>query len=168
MGAPKAEIEVDGMRLVDRAVAAASDAGCALVIAIVRAGVDVAGARVIVNPDPDRGMRSSLALAVDAAADFDALAVLLVDVPGVTAEGVQAVTHAWVPGRVAIGRYAGSRGHPTVMGIGLWRAALEIAAPDEGARALLADRPDLIDEVDVPGNPADLDTPEDLAGWRER
>ncbi|MDT4942930.1 MAG: hypothetical protein QOJ34_3019, partial [Pseudonocardiales bacterium] len=36
---------------------------------------------------------------------------------------------------------------------------------DEGARALLAARPDLVDEVDVPGDPTDLDTPADLARW---
>jgi molybdenum cofactor cytidylyltransferase/nicotine blue oxidoreductase len=47
----------------------------------------------------------------------------------------------------------------------LWRAALEIADSDEGARALLAARPDLVDEVQVAGDPTDLDTPVDLARW---
>lgn len=166
MGAPKAELVVAGMRLVDHAVDVARDAGCAPVIAVVRTGTAVRNATVVVNPDPDRGMRSSLALAVDAVDEVDALAVLLVDAPGVGAEAVRAVVDVWTPGRIAVGRYAGRRGHPIVMAPQLWRAALELAGPDEGARALLAARPELVDEVDVPGDPADLDTPEDLARWR--
>jgi CTP:molybdopterin cytidylyltransferase MocA len=168
MGTPKAELVVDGIRLLDRAVAAAHDAGCAPVLAVVRAGTAVEGAEVIVNPDPARGMRSSLALAVDAAGDVDALAVLLVDAPGITGAAVRSVVGAWAPGRIAVGRYGGRRGHPTVMAAPLWREALRLAGPDEGARALLAARPDLIDDVDVAGDPTDLDTPADLAAWQIR
>jgi CTP:molybdopterin cytidylyltransferase MocA len=165
MGTPKAELVVGGARLVDRAVAAARAAGCEPVYAIVRAGAVVADAELVVNPDPERGMRSSLALAVEAAgdADADALAVLLVDVPGIGADAVRTVCAAWRPGRITVGRYAGRRAHPTVMTPSLWRAALDLAGPDEGARRLLADRPELVDEVDVAGDPADLDTPEDVA-----
>lgn len=168
MGAPKGELVVDGTRLVDRAGAALAAAGCAPVLAVVRPGVTVPGATVVPNPDPARGMRSSLALAVDAAGECDALAVLLVDTPGVGAAAVRAVVGAWRPGRIAVGVYAGRRGHPTVMAPGLWREALALAGPDEGARALLAARPELIDEVPVSGDPTDLDTPDDLAAWRAR
>jgi molybdenum cofactor cytidylyltransferase/nicotine blue oxidoreductase len=168
MGAPKADLVVAGARLVDRAVAAARTAGCDPVLAVVRAGTEVAGAQAVVNPDPDRGMRSSLALAVEAAGRVDALAVLLVDAPGVSAQAVAAVVAGWRPGRIAVGRYGGRRGHPTVMEPSLWRAALAAAGPDEGARALLAARADLVDEIAVAGDPADLDTPEDLARWRAR
>ena len=113
-------------------------------------------------------MRSSLDLAVAAADDADALAVLLVDAPGVGADAVRAVLAAWRPGRIAVGRYGDRRGHPTVAAPAEWRAALALAGPDEGARALLAGRPDLVDEVEVPGDPTDLDTPEDLARWTGR
>jgi CTP:molybdopterin cytidylyltransferase MocA len=165
MGQPKAELVVGEERLVDRVVAAAAAAGCDPVVVVVRAGTAVPGARAVVNPDPDRGQRSSLALAVEAAGDADILAVLLVDVPGISAEAIRTVAHAWRPGRIAVGRYAGRRGHPTVMASQLWRVAVELAGPDEGARALLASRPDLVDEVDVPGDPSDLDTPADLERW---
>jgi molybdenum cofactor cytidylyltransferase/nicotine blue oxidoreductase len=169
MGTPKAQLIIDGVRLVDRAVAAARDAGCDPVYVVVRAGTEVPGARVIVNPDPDRGMRSSLALAVDAATDASALAVVLVDAPGVGADAIRAVTSAWSPGRIAAGRYGSGRlGHPIVMAADLWREALTLAGPDEGARALLRHRAELVDEVDVPGDPTDLDTPDDLAAWRRR
>jgi molybdenum cofactor cytidylyltransferase/nicotine blue oxidoreductase len=48
----------------------------------------------------------------------------------------------------------------------LWHSALALAAPDEGARAFLAERADLVDEVAVDGDPIDLDRPEDLLRWQ--
>ena len=167
MGAPKAELLLDGVRLVDRAVAALTDGGCAEVVAVTRTGMAVPGARVVVNPDPERGMRSSLALAVDAVGGVDALAVLLVDMPGVGSAAVRSVISAWRPGRIAVASYFGRRGHPTVMSPGLWRTALELASGDEGARALLASRPELLDDIAVDGDPGDLDTPADLTNWTD-
>jgi CTP:molybdopterin cytidylyltransferase MocA len=167
MGRPKADVVIGGERLVDRAVRAVTTAGCRPIWAVVRSGVDVAGAETIVNPDPGRGMRSSLELAVTAAEGqhIDALAVLLVDLPGITAAGIAAVAHAWTPGRIAVGTYASRRGHPTVMAVPTWRAALAAAGPDEGARAYLSAHADLVDEVRVDGDPTDLDTPADLRRW---
>jgi molybdenum cofactor cytidylyltransferase/nicotine blue oxidoreductase len=167
MGGPKAEVVLDDSRLLDRAVTAAADAGCAPVYAVVRDAAIVAGPAVaVVNPDPDRGMRSSLAVGVEAAGVADALAVLLVDTPGVTSAAVRAIVAGWSPGRIALGRYPAGRGHPIVMAPDLWRAALNLAGPDEGARAFLAAHPDLVDEVAVDGDPADLDTTDDLNRWR--
>jgi molybdenum cofactor cytidylyltransferase/nicotine blue oxidoreductase len=165
MGGPKAGLVVGGVRLLDRAVTAASSAGCAPVYAVVRAGTHAPGTVPLINPAPERGMRSSLALAVAAAQGADALAVLLVDTPGTTVATVRRVVDAWRPGRVAVARYAALRGHPIVMAPQLWRAALETAGPDEGARAYLAAHAELVDEVAVPGDPSDVDTPADLARW---
>jgi CTP:molybdopterin cytidylyltransferase MocA len=168
MGVPKAELIISGQRLLDRAVSVLHDGGCDPVFAVVRSGTAVAGARAVINAEPSRGMRSSLVLALAAAANVDALAVLLVDVPGIGADAVRAVVSGWQPGRIAIGRYRGRRAHPTVMAPELWQAALELAGADEGARALLAARPELVDEIDVGGDPADLDTPEDVRRWSAR
>jgi molybdenum cofactor cytidylyltransferase/nicotine blue oxidoreductase len=166
MGGPKAELVVDGERLLDRTVTTLRRAGCDPVIAVVRAGTEeVAGAVAVVNPDPARGQRSSLELAIAAAESADAVAVVLVDVPGIGADAVRAVVEAWRPGRIALARYGTVRGHPIVMAPGLWREALALAGPDEGARALLRERADQVDEIAALGDPADLDTPEDLARW---
>lgn len=168
MGGPKAEFVLGGRRLVDQAVAALTAAGCAPVLAVVREGVDVPGARAVVNPDPDRGMRSSLDLAVAAADSAPALLVVLVDMPDLRAEAVRRVAAAWRPGRIAVGRYGGRTSHPIVMSPQLWRTALDAAGPDEGARSLLRSNDDLVDRVDVPGDPIDLDTPAEVASWLAR
>lgn len=170
MGRPKAEIVLNGERLLDRAVRAVGAAGGDPVLAVVRDGTSVDGARALVNPAPERGQRSSLALAVEAADDVDALAVVLVDSPGIGVGAIAAVLGAWRPGRIAVARFrtpdGPRRGHPTVMSPELWAQALELAAPDEGARALLGARPELVDVIDTAGDPTDLDTPEDVERWR--
>ena len=163
MGTPKADLVVDGVRLVDRAIDVLRRAGCAPVVAVVRAGTSAAGA--VVNPDPDRGLRSSLEIGLAATQDAEAVAVLLADLPGVGPLAVAQVLAAWRPGRIAVARYRAGRGHPIVMSAALWWEALSLAGPDEGARALLTARPDCVDEVGVDGDPTDLDTPDDLAGW---
>jgi molybdenum cofactor cytidylyltransferase/nicotine blue oxidoreductase len=168
MGGPKAELVVGGQRLVDRAVATLTAAGCRPVFAVVAPGVDVPNSRAVVNSDPARGMRSSLELAVAAAGAAPALLVVLVDMPGLRADAVRQVAAAWRPGRVSVGRYGGRTGHPIVMSPTLWRTAVAAAAPDEGARALLRARCELVDLVDVPGDPGDLDTPGDVAAWLAR
>jgi CTP:molybdopterin cytidylyltransferase MocA len=169
MGGPKAELVVDGRRLLDRAVDNLATAGCAPILAVVPArttGPDRGpGVQIVVNPDPGRGLRSSLALAVDAAADADALVVVLVDMPGTTWSAIGAVVRAWRPGRIAVARYADRSGHPIVMTIAMWRAALAMAGPDDGARRYLRAYSELVDEVAVEGSGADLDTPADLDGW---
>lgn len=165
MGRPKAELIIGGQRLLDRAISVLHEAGCDPVIAVVRDGTTAVDAAAVVNPDPDRGMRSSLALAIERADGADALAVLLVDTPGVDAGAVRDVVAGWRPGRIAVAKYGTRRGHPTVMGMADWRAALQFAGPDEGARALLAAEADRVDEIPVTGDAADLDTPDDLARW---
>src|SRR5579875_954616 len=158
MGTPKAVLDVGGQRLVDRAVAALRAGGCEPLIAVVRTGVEVPDAVAVVNDRPERGMRSSLHLAVLAAADADALAVLLVDAPGIGADAVDRAGRSWRPGRVAVATFGGQRGHPIVMAPSSWRDALAVAGPDEGARAYLAAHAELVDEIPVPGDPRDLDT----------
>jgi nicotine blue oxidoreductase len=167
MGTPKAQLRIDGVRLIDRAVSVLAGAGCSQVVAVTRVGLDVVGAHCVVNVDPDRGMRSSLALAVSAAAEFgaDVMVVILVDTPGITAEDVRTVIQAWQPGRIAVGSYGGRPGHPTVLAMPDWRRAIALAEANEGARALLRTDRHRVDEVPVGGSIIDLDTPEDLAAW---
>jgi molybdenum cofactor cytidylyltransferase/nicotine blue oxidoreductase len=169
MGEPKAGLVVAGRTLLERACAELAAGGCTPVFAVIRpGGAAPAGAVPVLNSRPERGMRSSLELAVAAAGELEALAVVPVDTPGVTAAAVRATVATWRPGRIAVASYSGRRAHPVVMGLPLWRTALSGAGADEGARALLRDRPELVDAVPVAGDPADLDRPADVAAWLRR
>ena len=164
MGAPKAELMVGGRRLIERAVEAL--AGCDDVIAVVRTGITVAGARTVVNAEPERGMRSSLALAVAAAPEAGGVLVMLVDTPGIGADAVDAVAQDWRRhGGIAMASFGGRRGHPIAMSRHRWLAAVQLAGPDGGARAYLRVHASDVRAVGVTGDPVDLDTPADLTRW---
>jgi CTP:molybdopterin cytidylyltransferase MocA len=164
MGRPKAEITLGGERLVDRAVRVLREGGCAEVVAVVRSGVAVDGARTIVNPRPEWGMGSSLQLGL-AAASGDRVAIVLVDTPGVGADAVRRVLAADAP--VAVATYGGRRGHPVVIDRPLWTEVAALAEGDAGARPFMRAHPDLVAEVACEGDPADIDTESDLAAWRD-
>ncbi len=167
-GQPKAEVVLDGTRLVDRAVGVLRAGGCAEVIAVVRPGTDVAHAWVVPNPAPERGMSSSLQLGLAAAAQTpaDVAVVLLVDLPGVAAAAVRAVIDRHAAGATVVAAsYAGTRGHPIAFDRSTWPDVAAIAHGDKGARGYLAAHPDLVSEVACDGAAHDVDTPEDLQTW---
>ena len=163
MGQPKAELIVDGERLIDRAVRVLRGGGCDEVVAVLRDEVVNPDARVVVNPEPERGMGSSLRLALGAATGRRAV-ILLVDTPGIGSEAVRAVLAADAP--VVVATYRGRRGHPVVVDRAWWAEVAELAAGDRGARPFLAAHPELVREIECPGDPSDLDTIGDLTTWR--
>ena len=166
-GSPKAEIVLDGERLVQRAVRVLAEGGCEPVVAVVRAGTVVEGAIAVVNDAPERGMGSSLRLGLTAAlaTPADRAVITLVDVPGVTAQAVRAL--AGCPARIAAANYAGRRGHPVAIDRSLWEELAETLHGDVGARAFLATHPELVADVPLAGTAVDIDTPADLARWRD-
>ena len=136
---------------------------------VVTGAVDLAGAvpegvETLYNPDWDRGIATSLQVAV-AAADaggLDAVVVGLGDQPLVPASAWRAVAGA--RGRpVAVATYGGARGNPVKLERQVW----DRLPPDgdQGARVLIAGHPDLVMAVACEGDPADIDTVEDLAAW---
>ena len=165
LGRPKAGIVLGGERLVDRAVRVLREGGCTEVVVVVRPGVTVDGAGVVVNPEPERGMGSSLRLGLAAAAGSRA-AIMLVDTPGVGADAVRRVLAADAP--VAIATYDGRRGHPVVIDRPLWTEVSRLAEGDQGARPFMRAHPGLVTEVPCDGDPGDIDTAPDLAEWRMR
>ena len=170
-GGPKAVAELDGERLVDRAVRVLRVGGCDPVLVVLGAVVtEVPGAdAVVVNPDWATGMGSSLraGLGDPALAGCSAALVLLVDQPGVRAEAVRALIAAHVAGAtLAVASYAGGTGHPVLVGRGHWSGVAELARGDVGARPYLAAHPAEVVEVDCTGrgDATDADTPQELAG----
>jgi molybdenum cofactor cytidylyltransferase len=136
------------------------------------AAVDLAPARLVVNPNPAEGLSSSVRLglrALDADASqppLEAAVILPGDQPRVLAAVIAALieTAAASPGTpFVVARHAGDRApNPVLAGRSVWRLADELAG-DRGFGPLLAARPELVRWLDVEGRNPEVDTPDDLA-----
>lgn len=138
------------------------------------------------------GMGASLAFGVAAVRaeeirrgeEFDAILVALGDLPGLRASVIEDVLGAAsvsasvvsiptlaeaVRGRIVIPVFEGQRGHPVLLGREFW-PALEALSGDQGAKTIVGSAGEALVEVEVETDSilADVDTPEDLAGWRAR
>ena len=160
-GGPKAPFVHDGERLVDRAVRIVREAGCEPVLVVLGAWIgEVPDAEVVVNEDWAEGMGSSLRAglaALDAAAGVDAVVVTLVDLPGLTAEGVRRIRESTAS--IAAATFEGERGHPVKFAREHWADVIAVARGDEGARRFLKERSDVARvEIGDVATGADMDT----------
>jgi len=122
------------------------------------------------NPEPARGMLSTVLAGLDALArDGRHPAPLLVcpaDLPGLLPSTVEALLAQYAAsGGVVVPRHGNKRGHPLLLAPG-WVARLpELAAFEGGLRRILELAAGAVHEVvvDDPGCLRDVDTPADLA-----
>jgi CTP:molybdopterin cytidylyltransferase MocA len=130
--------------------------------------VEACGARAVVNPNPARGMGSSLAVAAAAlrpwAPDADALLVALVDQPLADRELFARLRDATAAGLgFAASDYGdGALGPPAVFPRTAF-PALRALTGDRDARALLERAGDRVARVPFPGGRFDVDTAADYA-----
>ncbi|GAA1515876.1 nucleotidyltransferase family protein [Sphaerisporangium rubeum] len=167
-GAPKAAVELAGERLADRGVRLLRDGGCDPVVVVLGAAdVPVRGASVARNPDWETGMGSSLRAGLAALRRSAAAVVIaLADQPLIGPEAVRRLVAAWRDGAsAAVATYGGAPRNPVLLAREHFAGAATLAVGDVGARAYLRSRPGLAAEVpcDDVGDPADVDTPADLA-----
>jgi len=132
-----------------------------------RAAVVELQAEFVSNPDPDRGQLSSLVAGLDVADHTyraEAVVVLPVDVPLVTAAGIRTLCSRAAGGRVFILRSAsgGRHGHPVLFTREVFNE-LRHADPELGARSVVRADPSRVVDVEVgePGVLVDVDTPDD-------
>ena len=156
-----------GRPIVAWAVRAALCAGLAEV-AVVEGAVDLAPvlpgwAVVLHNPDWAAGQAGSLRLGLDwcERRGHRAAVVGLGDQPLVSSDAWRAVA-ACEAAPIVVATYAGRRRNPVRLDRSVWPLLPTVG--DEGARVLMAARPDLVAEVACTGAPLDVDTLEDLAG----
>ena len=122
------------------------------------------GFRLVTNPEPGRGLGSSIAAGVAATADADGWLIALADMPWLQPESIRAVMAVLEQGApLAAPFYRGRRGHPVGFGRAL-RDQLLALEQEPGARGLLRCHADALVRVAVsdPGILADVDTPADL------
>lgn len=121
-------------------------------------------ARVVVNPDYAQGQATSLLRGLSQCGpSVGAAVILLGDQPHVRATVIDEAIERWRQGagQVIRSSYRGTSGHPVVLGRDVW----EMLNPrgDEGARGLIAERPDLVTDLHIDEDmPVDVDTPEDV------
>lgn len=139
------------------------------------------GARRVVNPDPERGLSSSLQLgwaaAMAAEPQPEAILVVLGDQPRLATDAVRALIAAPPdPDRPVVApRYPGSDArNPVRIDAGpVGSSLVHAAAGDRGLGPILAANPALVRWIEVPGDNPDVDLRADLvaaieADWAER
>ena len=171
MGKPKATVEIDGKRLIDRAVSNFNEAGINTVYVVLGAWQgNVPNAKVVFNPDWESGMGSSLKVGLEAISqnpENTAVVISLVDLPGMTPTAIRMVTES--SNDIVMGEFQGKPGHPVKFTRKHWQAVIDTAEGDLGARNFLKGRDDVVYiELGTVASGTDLDTPEDLENLNQR
>jgi len=174
-GRPKALVELDGQTLAERGIGMLRAGGADPVLIVTGAAQVELGpeyqVRTVRNDDWRTGMGSSLRAALhtladpDVAQDVGAAVVALADQPLVGAEAVSRLIAAYQAGAsVAVAAYDGRPRNPVLLAREHWSEVIATATGDQGARAFLRARPDLVTLVECgdTGRPDDIDTPADL------
>ncbi|MHB1555189.1 MAG: nucleotidyltransferase family protein [Acidimicrobiales bacterium] len=172
-GGPKLLARFRGRPLLVWAVEPVLEAGLPLVV--VRGEVDLAGAlselgpriAVLENPRAHEGQATSLRVGIAwcDAAGFDAAVVGLGDQPLVPASAWRTVAAA-AAAPIVSASFGGRRRPPVRLAREVWPLLPD--AGDEGARALMRQRPELVATVACEGDPGDVDTVAELSVFERR
>jgi molybdenum cofactor cytidylyltransferase len=165
-GTHKLLAELRGRPVVTHAVDAAISSGLEVFVvtgATAFADLLPAGVTVVHNAHWQEGQAVSLraGIAVSSSAGHDAVVVGLGDQPFLTSAAWTAVAASDAP--IAVATYDGVRGHPVRLSSEVW--PMLPPSGDEVGRVVMTGRPELVTEIPCDGDPADIDTLEDLRRW---
>jgi CTP:molybdopterin cytidylyltransferase MocA len=192
-GRPKALVELDGQTLAARGVNVLRTGGADPILVVTGAAqVNLDGIHTVYNEHWRTGMGSSLSAALRAltdtegaegaeapegaegaqdrqaaklAVDVGAVVVALADQPLVGTGAVARLIAAYRGGAsVAVAGYDGKPRNPVLLAREHWPEVIATATGDQGARAFLRARPELVTLVECgdTGSPDDIDTAADL------
>ena len=189
-GRPKALVELDGQTLAARGVNVLRTGGADPILVVIGAAqVNLDGINTVYNEQWRTGMGSSLRAALRALTDAErvegaeeaagaqdrpaatlpvdvgAVVVALADQPLVGTDAVARLIAAYRGGAsVAVAGYDGKPRNPVLLAREHWPEVIATATGDQGARAFLRARPELVTLVECgdTGSPDDIDTAADL------
>lgn len=176
LGQPKQLVRIAGETLLARTIRVVSEAGANPVLVVVGANrgsivenVDLSRVRVVVNPDWEQGIASSIHAGIESLLRLtpkaDAAMILVCDQPKLTADHLKLLIDRFEEAEepsIASSRYAGIAGIPAIFPASKFARLLALEG-DTGARFLLRNPESPMLSVDFAGGEADIDTPEDLA-----
>lgn len=185
MGEPKLLAPIGGMPLIEHTLAAWKASRVERVVVVVRADdeplkaqVRAAGVELCLPPVDPPDMKTSLGWGLAhitekyQPADDDLWLVAPADMPGLSPRVINALLAKVAEDRILIPTLGGRRGHPVLLP---WPLAAEVPrlGPDEGLRDLIRRHDPLLVACDAAETEretpfADLDTPAELALFRER
>lgn len=173
LGRAKQLVAWEGEPLLRRTVRIALESGFSPVRVVLGAEVESCRealegleAEVILNPEWEEGMGSSLRAGIGGISeDVEAALLLVCDQPALNGALLAEIlaAHRSAPDRLVASFYSGIRGIPALFPRRLF-PELGALRGDKGARGLLREGDVL--EVPFPGGERDLDTPEDLERFR--
>ncbi|AEB46174.1 MULTISPECIES: NTP transferase domain-containing protein [Micromonospora] len=174
IGGPEALLHQDGKPLVDQMIDTLTEAGCGPIVVVlgaaadqVRETADLDRATVVVNRAWGTGVGSSIRAGLAGLDDdrIEAVVVVPVDMPGLTAAAVRRVTALPFPDVLVCATYNGLRGYPMLFGRRHWAGIATLASADVGARPyLLAHKDQIVDiACDSVADGSRVDTPELMA-----
>ena len=175
MGRPKALLLYRGRTLLHHAIETLCATACSPRIVVVNPEVekscwlrDEVEVALVVNPDPRRGLSSSLRMALDAIEGrarlerIEGILITLVDQPLVTPEHLNAVLAAGAATGLAATTWPGAFGPPAFLYRSFFSSLNDLRG-DEGAKKVLRDHMDRVRLVDFPDAALDVDDAADYA-----
>ncbi len=141
----------------------------------VEAAIHWRSERRVRNPEPSRGLSSSVRLGLEATGAAEHVVFVLGDQPGLTSTTIRAVLDAAAATDrpFVVPRFAEDAARNPVVVASAGRTLVDELAGDRGFGPILAAHPELVEEVAVPGSNPDVDTRADLvaaaaARWAAR
>ncbi|SCE93687.1 nicotine blue oxidoreductase [Micromonospora viridifaciens] len=174
IGGPEALLHQGKKPLISQMIDTMREAGCEQVVVVlgaaadqVRQTTDLTAATVVVNRAWGTGVGSSIRAGLAALTDegIEAVVVVPVDMPGLTATAIRRVTALPYPDVLVCATYDGLRGYPMLFGRRHWSGIATLASADVGARPyLLAHKDQIVDiACDSVADGSRIDSPELMA-----